>query len=64
MLKILLALVIITILFYMNPLNKMDSSTLDEKKKSNVERQVDEVQKQVDYAKKMVEQEYNEVNKR
>ena len=60
MIRILLAFVIIVVIYYMNPLTKMDSSKLDEKKRSAVERQVDDVQQQVDKAKKLVQQEYNE----
>ena len=61
MIRILLALVIIVVLFYMNPLTKMDSSKLDEKKRSSVVKQVDDVQKQVDDAKKLVHQEFENV---
>ena len=61
MIIILLALVIINIILYMNPLTKMDSTKLDEEQRSKVEKQVDDVQKQVDEAKKMAQQEYNEV---
>lgn len=61
MIRILLALVIITIIFYMNPLTKMDSTKLDEEQRSKVEKQVDDVQKQVDEAKKMAQKEYDEV---
>lgn len=58
MIRILLALVILAVLYYMNPLTKMDSAKLDEKKRSSVEKQVNDVQQQVDYAKKMAHQEF------
>lgn len=61
MIRILIALVIIAILYFMNPLTKMDSTKLDEKKRSAVEKQVDDVQEQVDYAKRMVHQEFENV---
>ena len=63
MIRILLAIVIIAILYYMNPLTKMDSTKLDEKQQSAVEKQVDDVTKQVEQAKSMVQQEYNEAVK-
>ena len=60
MIRILLALVIIAILYYMNPLTKMDSTKLDEQKRSAVEKQVDDVTQQVEEAKRLVQQEYGE----
>lgn len=61
MLRLLIALVIITVLYFMNPLTKMDSTKLDEKKRSAVEKQVDDVQEQVDYAKRMAHHEFENV---
>ncbi|MBR1753722.1 hypothetical protein IJ732_02710 [bacterium] len=61
MLRILLALVIIAVIYFMNPLTKMDSTKLNEQKQSAVEQQVDAVQQQVNEAKRMAQQEYNEV---
>lgn len=61
MIRILLALVIIAVLYYMNPLTKMNSTKLDEKKRSAVEKHVDDVQEQVDYAKRMTHQEFENI---
>lgn len=61
MIRILLVLIIIAVLYYMNPLTKMDSSKLDEKKRTAVEKQVDEVHEQVNYAKRMTHQEFENI---
>jgi hypothetical protein len=60
MLRILLALIIIVLLCYMNPLSKFKSSDMDEKNKNFAQKQVEDVQNQVDYAKQMVKKEYSE----
>ena len=55
MIRILLALAVIAVILYSNPLLKFNSAKLDEKKRTTVEKQIDEIQEQVDYAKKMTQ---------
>lgn len=63
MLRMLLALVIIVILIYNNPLSGINQREEEEIQREAIQKKVDEVQQQVDYAKKALQQEMDEVEK-
>ncbi|MBQ9688463.1 hypothetical protein IJV79_02370 [bacterium] len=60
MLRILLALVVIAVIFSMNPLFK--KSPVSETNQTHVQKTVDDVTKQVNEAKRLTQQQFDEVN--